>query len=52
MDKYFNGVFESFINEYGGFFGLLGDDIDDGFGGGKKKGFGIRMLGDLWRKKG
>lgn len=52
MDKHFNGVFEPPINEYGGFLGSPGDDIDDGFGGGKKKGSGIRMLGDLWRKKG
>jgi hypothetical protein len=27
------------------------DDGDDDFGG-KRKGAGIRMLGDLWKKKG
>ncbi|KAG9448045.1 hypothetical protein H6P81_014173 [Aristolochia fimbriata] len=31
---------------------MMGDDMDDGFGGGKRKGTGIRMFGDLWKKKG
>lgn len=29
----------------------LNDELDDVFGGGKKKGSGIRMFGDLWKKK-
>ncbi|KAJ7948864.1 Interactor of constitutive active ROPs [Quillaja saponaria] len=46
MDKHFGG--------YPGFVGSPGltDDIDDGFGSGKRKGSGIRMFGDLWKKKG
>lgn len=55
MDNHFNGIFEPPINAYGGYLGSPGDgnDGDDGFGGGKKKGnSGIRMLGDLWKKKG
>ncbi|XP_076923404.1 interactor of constitutive active ROPs 4-like [Bidens hawaiensis] len=49
MDKnYGGGVFEGFVGSPG-----LGDDSDDGFGNsGKKKGSGIRMFGDLWKKKG
>ena len=29
----------------------MADVLDDGFGGGKRKGSGIRMFGDLWKKK-
>ncbi|KAK9937647.1 hypothetical protein M0R45_014424 [Rubus argutus] len=40
----------------GGYAGFVGspaaDDLDDGFGSGKRKGSGIKMFGDLWRKKG
>lgn len=55
MDNHFNGIFEPPpINAYGGggYLGSPGDDVDDEFGGGKKKGSGIKMLGDLWKKKG
>ncbi|KAK8648232.1 hypothetical protein V6N13_128993 [Hibiscus sabdariffa] len=54
MDKHFGGVFETPAG--GGFAGYvgspgIGDDMDDGFGGGKRKGSGIKMFGDLWKKK-
>ncbi|GMJ10019.1 ROP interactive partner 2, interactor of constitutively active ROP4 [Hibiscus trionum] len=54
MDKHFGGVFET--PAAGGFAGYvgspgLGDDMDDGFGSGKRKGSGIKMFGDLWKKK-
>ncbi|KAI3712131.1 hypothetical protein L1987_70680 [Smallanthus sonchifolius] len=47
MDKHYSGVFDG----YGGFVGSpgLGDELDDGFGNGKRKG---RMFSDLWKKKG
>ncbi|KAL8223718.1 hypothetical protein R6Q57_019193 [Mikania cordata] len=52
MDKNYGGVFDGF----GGFAGSpgLGDESDDVFGSrdGKRKGSGIRMFGDLWKKKG
>ncbi|XP_012081012.1 interactor of constitutive active ROPs 4 isoform X2 [Jatropha curcas] len=51
MDKHFgDGVFES----PAGFVGSPGvaDDFDYGFGSGKRKGSGIKMFGDLWKKKG
>lgn len=52
MDKHYGGVFDG----YGGFVGSpgMGDESDDGFGNGngKRKGSGIRMFGDLWKKKG
>ena len=55
MDKHFGGVFDppaagggytSFVGSPG-----MADDLD-GFGSGKRKGSGIRMFGDLWKKKG
>ncbi|KAK2982857.1 hypothetical protein RJ640_006508 [Escallonia rubra] len=51
MDKHYGGVFDG---GYAGFAGSpgLGDDCDDGYGNGKRKGSGIRMFGDLWKKKG
>ncbi|XP_038991055.1 interactor of constitutive active ROPs 1-like isoform X2 [Hibiscus syriacus] len=54
MDKHFGGVFETPAG--GGFAGYvgspgLGDDMDDGFVTGKRKGSGIKMFGDLWKKK-
>lgn len=55
MDNHFNSIFEAPpITGFGGYLGSpgAGDDEDDSFGGGKKKGSGIRMLGDLWKKKG
>ncbi|XP_057540284.1 interactor of constitutive active ROPs 4 [Amaranthus tricolor] len=55
MDNHFNSIFEAPpISGFGGYVGSLDDDDDaeDSFGGGKKKGSGIRMLGDLWKKKG
>ncbi|PNX92292.1 interactor of constitutive active ROPS 1-like protein [Trifolium pratense] len=56
MDKHFGGgTFETpGVGRYRGYVGSPGmiDDFDDGFGGGKKKGSGIRMFGDLWKKKG
>ncbi|WCJ32353.1 interactor of constitutive active rops 1 [Euphorbia peplus] len=49
MDKNFGGVFEGtgFVGSPG-----MGDDFDDGYGSGKRKGSGIKMFGDLWRKRG
>ncbi|KAK9269695.1 hypothetical protein L1049_001473 [Liquidambar formosana] len=54
MDKHFGGIFEPPARGYAGFVGSPGmaDDLDDGFGNGKRKGSGIRMFGDLWKKKG
>lgn len=54
MDKHYGNVFEPAVGGYAGYVGSpgLGDDSDDGFGGGKRKGSGIRMFGDLWKKKG
>lgn len=53
MDKHFGGVFESSAGGYGGYVGspVLGDDFDDGYGSGKRKGSGIRMFGELWKRK-
>ncbi|OWM81029.1 hypothetical protein CDL15_Pgr007060 [Punica granatum] len=52
MDKHLGPMFE-IPSGYTGFVGSPGntDDVDDGFGGGRRKG-GIRMFGDLWKKKG
>lgn len=47
MDKHFGGSFEPRAGGY--FMGSPADDLDDGFGSGKRKGSGIR---NLWRKKG
>lgn len=50
MDKHFGGLFEppGYASSPG-----LGDDLDDGFGSGKRKGSsGIKMFGELWKKKG
>ncbi|KAL8142242.1 hypothetical protein V2J09_015274 [Rumex salicifolius] len=54
MDKHFNGVFEQPLSSgYPGFLGSEGaDDLDDGYGGKIKGSVGIRMFGDLWKKKG
>ncbi|KAB2636765.1 interactor of constitutive active ROPs 1-like [Pyrus ussuriensis x Pyrus communis] len=52
MDKHFGGVFETSAGGYAGFVGSPADDLDDGFGSGKRKGSGIKMFGDLWKKKG
>ncbi|KAL6205988.1 PREDICTED: interactor of constitutive active ROPs 1-like isoform 2 [Fragaria vesca subsp. vesca] len=53
MDKHFGGVFDPPGGGYAGFVGSpAADDLDDGFGSGKRKGSGIKMFGDLWRKKG
>ncbi|KAH1210802.1 Interactor of constitutive active ROPs 4 [Glycine max] len=53
MDKHFGGTFETPAGRYNGYVGSPGmaDDLDDSFGGGKRKGSGIRMFGDLWKKK-
>lgn len=53
MDKHFNGVFETPAGGFAGYVGSpgLGDDIDDGLGSGKRKGSGIKMFGDLWKKR-
>lgn len=53
MDKHFGNVFEAHAGGYNGYIGSpgIGDDADDSFGGGKRKGSGIKMF-DLWRKKG
>ncbi|XP_010537680.1 PREDICTED: interactor of constitutive active ROPs 4-like [Tarenaya hassleriana] len=50
MEKHLTGG----LFEAGGFVGSPGmaEDSDDGFGSGKRKGSGIKKLGDLWRKKG
>ncbi|CAF2060533.1 unnamed protein product [Brassica napus] len=45
MEKHFAGRFV-------GSPGMAADDWDDGSGSGKKKGSGMKMFGDLWRKKG
>ncbi|KAF3439945.1 hypothetical protein FNV43_RR18223 [Rhamnella rubrinervis] len=52
MDKHFGSSFETPGGGYAGFVGSPADDLDDGFGSGKRKGSGIKMFGDLWRKKG
>ncbi|KAG8364788.1 hypothetical protein BUALT_Bualt18G0035200 [Buddleja alternifolia] len=56
MDKHYgNNVFEARGSGYRGYVGSPGmtDDSDDVFEGGKKKGSsGIRMFGDLWKRKG
>ncbi|GAB4841207.1 hypothetical protein Ancab_021952 [Ancistrocladus abbreviatus] len=49
MDKHFNGIFDL------GSPGASDELIDDGLGGGgggKRKVSGIKMFGDLWKKKG
>ncbi|KAJ4976920.1 hypothetical protein NE237_002026 [Protea cynaroides] len=53
MDKQFGSGYGA-ADGFGGFVGspLMNDDLDDGFGSGKRKGAGIRMFGDLWKKKG
>ncbi|PIM97835.1 hypothetical protein CDL12_29693 [Handroanthus impetiginosus] len=51
MDKHYGDGFEH-VGGYGGFVGQIEDDGDDVFGGSKRKGSGIRMFGDLWKKKG
>ena len=53
MDNHFTSIFVAPpITGLGGYLESpgAGDDADDSFGGGKKKGSGI--LGDLWKKKG
>ncbi|XP_057725234.1 interactor of constitutive active ROPs 4-like [Arachis stenosperma] len=54
MDKHFGGNFETPAGRYNGYVGSPGmaDELDDGFGSVKRKGSGIRMFGDLWKKKG
>ncbi|KAL5572012.1 hypothetical protein UlMin_021609 [Ulmus minor] len=52
MDKHFSGSFEPAAGGYAGFVGSPAYDFDDGFGGGKRKSSGIKMFGDLWKKKG
>ncbi|KAK4439024.1 Interactor of constitutive active ROPs 4 [Sesamum alatum] len=53
MDKHYTNSFEP-LGGYAGYVGSpgLNDEPDDVFGGEKRKGSGIRMLGDLWKKKG
>ncbi|KAL3631511.1 hypothetical protein CASFOL_024495 [Castilleja foliolosa] len=53
MDKHYGNGFEP-VGRYTGFVGSPGlvDGRDDVFGSGKRKGSGIRMFGDLWKKKG
>ncbi|KAL3508845.1 hypothetical protein ACH5RR_028246 [Cinchona calisaya] len=54
MDKHFGSVFEAqgggYHHGYVGSPGIV-DDADDVFGGGKRKGSGMKMF-DLWKKKG
>lgn len=55
MDKHAGSVYDVPVGGYGnGYFGSPGmiGDRDDDFGSGKRKGSGIRMLGDLLKKKG
>lgn len=47
MDKHVNNMFGPYVGSPG-----FGDDSDDVFGGGKRKSSGMRMFGDLWKKKG
>lgn len=47
MEKSYGSSFDS----VGGYVGSP-NDSDGGYGGGKRKGSGIKMFGDLWRKKG
>ncbi|KAL3613729.1 hypothetical protein CASFOL_041803 [Castilleja foliolosa] len=54
MDKVYTNTYER-VGGYGGYVGSPGllDDGDDVFGGEKRKGSGIKMLGELmWKKKG
>lgn len=51
MDKHYGNVFEP-VGGYAGSPGLADDSSDDIYGGGKRKGSGIKKFGDLWRKKG
>ncbi|KAK6775908.1 hypothetical protein RDI58_026909 [Solanum bulbocastanum] len=54
MDKNYGNVFEPGVGGYGGYMGSpwLVDDSDAVFEHGKRKGSGIKMFGDLWKKKG
>ncbi|KAK6803336.1 hypothetical protein RDI58_001120 [Solanum bulbocastanum] len=54
MDKHYGNVFEPGVGGYGGYMGSPGlvDDSDVVFGHGKRQGSGIKMFGDLWKKKG
>ncbi|TQD85679.1 hypothetical protein C1H46_028731 [Malus baccata] len=45
-------VIEPSTGGYIGFVGSPADDLDDGFGSGKRKGSGKKMFDDLWKKKG
>ncbi|XP_009604325.1 interactor of constitutive active ROPs 4-like isoform X1 [Nicotiana tabacum] len=51
--KRYGNVFEPEVGGYGSYMGYpeVNDDSDDGFGHVKRKGSGIKMFGDLWRKK-
>ncbi|KAI4374664.1 hypothetical protein MLD38_012631 [Melastoma candidum] len=52
MDKHFNGIFKMSGAGYTGYVGSPADDMDDGYGGGGRRRIsGIRMFGDLWKKK-
>lgn len=53
MDKHYVSAFEP-DRGYTGFAGSpeLMDDLDDVFGSGKRRGSGIKMFGDLWKKRG
>ncbi|KAK4708609.1 hypothetical protein R3W88_029534 [Solanum pinnatisectum] len=54
MDKHYGNVFEPGVGGYGSYMGSPGlvDDSDAVSGHGKRKGSGIKMFGDLWKKKG
>ncbi|XP_042520618.1 interactor of constitutive active ROPs 4 [Macadamia integrifolia] len=53
MDKHIGSGFGA-ADGFGGIVGspLMADDLDDGFEIGKRKGAGMRMFSDLWKKKG
>ncbi|KAL2943441.1 Interactor of constitutive active ROPs 4 [Bienertia sinuspersici] len=56
LDNHYNSIFEDPpITGFGGYLGSpgagTGDDLDDSYVGGKKKGSGIRMLGTCGKRK-
>ncbi|XP_073314102.1 interactor of constitutive active ROPs 4-like [Primulina huaijiensis] len=53
MDNHYRGTYEP-VGVYPGYVDSprpMDDESDDAFEGGKRKGSGIRMFGDLWKKK-
>lgn len=54
MDKHFRGILQPSAGGYAGYVGSpgLGDDLDDGFGSGKRKSSSKKIFGELWKRKG